>query len=309
MSKDAPKITLSRDEIKAVYAAGEAAVIELVEGLTAQHLALVEKLLKQQLALESRIKALEDKQTKNSRNSNKPPSGDGFGNRTKSLRKKSQRPSGGQKGHPGSTLEWREQVDEVVHHRVDECQQCGASLRTTAVTGYDLRQVHELPSLSLRVIEHQAEVKCCGGCATLSRGRFPTDVTSRVQYGRGMKGLMVYLMDAQLLPSDRVREVLWEVFDCEVSEGTLYNARAKCFDELAVVEQHIKTQLESAAVLHCDETGLRVNRKLWWLHVASTAALTYYFVHPKRGRVAIDEMGVLTSFNGVSVHDGWQSYF
>ena len=128
--------------------------------------------------------------------------------------------------------------------------------------------------MSLRVIEHQAEVKCCGGCATLSRGRFPTDVTSRVQYGRGMKGLMVYLMDAQLLPSDRVREVLWEVFDCEVSEGTLYNARAKCFDELAVVEQHIKTQLESAAVLHCDETGLRVNRKLWWLHVASTAALT-----------------------------------
>ncbi|MEO1391164.1 MAG: DUF6444 domain-containing protein, partial [Cyanobacteria bacterium J06634_6] len=87
-------------------------MIELVEGLTAQHLALVEKLLKQQIALESRIKALEDKQTKNSRNSNKPPSGDGFGNRTKSLRKKSQRPSGGQKGHPGSTLEWREQVDE-----------------------------------------------------------------------------------------------------------------------------------------------------------------------------------------------------
>ena len=178
MSKDEPKITISRDEIKAVYAAGEAAVIELVEGLTAQHLTLVEKLLKQQIALETRIKALEDKQTKNSRNSSKPPSGDGFGKRTKSLRKKSSRPSGGQKGHPGSTLEWREQVDEVVSHRVEFCQQCGASLRATAVTGYDLRQVHELPSLSLRVIEHQAEVKCCGTCDTLNRGRFPTDVTT-----------------------------------------------------------------------------------------------------------------------------------
>ena len=96
----------------------------------------------------------------------------------------------------------------------------------------------------------------------------PADVTSRVQYSRGVKGLMVYLMDAQLLPSDRVREVLCEVFGCEVSEGTLYNARAKCFDELAAVEQHIKTELEASQVLHCDETGLRVNGKLWWLHVA-----------------------------------------
>jgi len=71
----------------------------------------------------------------------------------------------------------------------------------------------------MQVIEHQAEVKCCGTCATLSRGRFPSDMTSRVQYGHGMKGLMVYLMDAQLLSSDRVLEVLSEVFGCEVSEG------------------------------------------------------------------------------------------
>ncbi|MEO0644818.1 MAG: IS66 family transposase [Cyanobacteria bacterium J06650_10] len=298
MGKQQPENQLSEAEIRAVYSQGEEAVVSLVS-----------QLMTRLNHLEAEVKELKGRLGKNSRNSSKPPSGDGFRKRTKSLRKKSQRPSGGQKGHPGSTLEWREQVDEVVPHRVDKCQRCGASLRATAVTGYDLRQVHELPSLSLRVIEHQAEVKCCGACATLNRGRFPTDVTSRVQYGRGVKGLMVYLMDAQLLPSDRVREVLSEVFGCEVSEGTLYNARAKCFDKLAAVEQHIKTQLASAAVLHCDETGLRVNRKLWWLHVASTAALTYYFVHPKRGCEAIDEMGVLTNFDGVGVHDGWRSYF
>ena len=172
----------------------------------------------------------------------------------------------------------------------------------------DLRARFMVP-LRLQVIEHQVEVKCCPACTEISRGAFPVDVTVPVQYGSGLRGLMVYLMNAQLLPSDRTREVLSEVFNCDLSEGTLYNARTYCFEQLASVEQQIKQSLEAAAVIHCDETGLRVNRKLWWLHVASTAALTYYFVHPKRGREAIDEMAVLPIFKGISVHDGWVSYF
>ena len=298
MSKQAPKFSISREAISAVYRAGEGAVIALVEGLVQQH-----------IELEARIKSLEDKQKKTSHNSSKPPSGDGFGKRTKSLREKSERPSGGQPGHPGSTLEWREEVDDVVTHSVHECQSCGASLVMAPVIEHDLRQVHELPPLRLQVIEHQAEVKCCGDCKAVSRGTFPADVSAPVQYGSGVRGLMVYLMDAQLLPSQRTCEVLSEVFGFEVSEGTLYNARAQCFEQLAPVEQAIKAGIAAADVVHFDETGLRVNGKLWWLHVASTAALTYYFVHVKRGREAIEQMDVLPNFSGISVHDGWASYF
>lgn len=284
-------------------------MIELVETLSEQYLSLVGRLLEQQATLEERIKALEDKQKKNSRNSSKPPSGDGFGKRTQSLRKKSERPSGGQKGHPGSTLEWRAQADEIVIHDVEVCAGCGSSLQSVAPLHYERRQVHELPNLRLRVIEHQAEVKCCEQCDHISRAHFPSDVTTRVQYGSSVRGLMVYLMDAQLLPSERTRELLSEVFNCEVSEGTLYNARASCFGALAEVEQQIKDGIEAAEVAHFDETGVRVNGKLWWLHVASTAQLTYYFIHGKRGRAAIDEMNILPNFDGVGVHDGWASYF
>ena len=309
MSQAAPKLSISREEISAAYTAGEAAVVALVEGLTQAHIDLVEELVAQHLGLEERIKALEDKQKKNSRNSSKPPSGDGFGKRTKSLRKKSERASGGQKGHPGSTLEWHEAVDEVVTHAVSACECCGHSLVSAPVVGHECRQVHELPTLDLQVIEHRAEVKRCSECEAITRGVFPADISSRVQYGSGVRALMVYLMDAQLLPSDRTREVFSEVFGCELSEGTLYNAREQCFEQLAPIEQQIKAGIEAAEVMHNDETGLRVNGKLWWLHVASTAELTYYFIDAKRGCEAIEQMDVLPNFDGVSMHDGWASYF
>jgi transposase len=93
-----------------------------------------------------------------------------------------------------------------------------------------------------------------------------------------------------------------------LSEGTLYETRQGCFELLAEVETTIFKALQQAEVAHFDETGLRVNGKLMWLHVASTQALTYYFIHPKRGSEAIDAMEILPQFEGTSVHDGWRSY-
>jgi len=292
-----PKLNISEADIRAVYREGEAAVVKLVQGL-----------LERITTVETRLEELESQVKKDSRNSSKPPSSDGFLKRTKSLRKKSERASGGQKGHPGSSLEWCEQVDEVVVHAVNECQGCGLSLSSVAAREYDLRQVHELPPLRLEIIEHQAEIKCCPQCETLNRGAFPAGVNNVVQYGSGLRGLMVYLMEAQLLPSERTCEVLSEVLGCDISEGTLYNAREQCFNQLEPVEAHLKAGVEAAAVAHFDETGLRVTSKLWWLHVASTAELTYYFVHEKRGKTAMDEMDVLPNFKGIGVHDGWRSY-
>ena len=109
MSKSIPKQKISHKEIRAVYVQGESAVIDLVEGL-----------LQRISKLEARIEVLENQKSKDSHNSSKPPSSDGLGKRTKSLRKKGERPSGGQKGHPGNTLEWSEEVNEIVPHLVTE---------------------------------------------------------------------------------------------------------------------------------------------------------------------------------------------
>ena len=62
-------------------------------------------------------------------------------------------------------------------------------------------------------------------------------------------------------------------------------------------------------VIHNDETGMRVEGKLNWLHVAATETLTYYVVHAKRGQVAMHDIGILSQFKGTSLHDAFVSYF
>ena len=297
MSPNERQPMMSRDEIRAVYEQGEAAVVELVEGL-----------LQRIQVLETRLDEVEGRLIKDSQNSNQPPSGDGFAKRTRSLRGKSQKKSGGQPDHPGQTLEWRDQVDEIIEHRVEQCAGCGASLRATLAEQVFARQVHDIPAIALKVSEHRVEVKCCAGCGQVNQGQFPESVSTVVQYGPRLKGMMVYLMEGQLLPSERTVEILSDLLGVSVSEGTLYNVREQAYQHLAGITTEISNTLLISEVVHFDETGLRVNGQLWWLHVASTNALTYYFIHPKRGKIAMDEMGILPHYDGKAIHDGWKSY-
>jgi transposase len=290
-------LQITDDEIRATYAEGEDAVISLVKSL-------VERIN----GLEARVEALENQLKKNSHNSSKPPSSDGFGKRTKSLREKSGRSSGGQPDHPGSTLEWCAEPDSIVVYPVETCSDCGFSLKNATLINRELRQVHDLPWVQIAVTEHQCEIKSCPACHHLNRGQFPNTVQNGVQYGPNLQSLMVYLLDVQLLPSARVCELLAEVYGLEVSEGTLYNVRSRCFDALDESEAEIKAAILDSPVVHFDETGFRVKNKLWWLHVACTDGLTFYFVHTKRGKVAMDAMNILPQFKGIANHDGLKSY-
>jgi len=151
-------------------------------------------------------------------------------------------------------------------------------------------------------------VKRCPCCGQLNEGSYPKEASNVVQSGPRLKGMMVYLMAGQLLPSQRAGEVLEDMMGVSVAEGTLYNSRENCFDALEPIEQEIHQALKYAEVVHFDETGMRVNQCLWWLHVASTNGLTYYVAHSKRGQVAMEAMGILPEFTGKAVHDGWKSY-
>ena len=242
------------------------------------------QLTKQNEELSKRIKKLEGQLAKNSRNSSKPPSSDGLKKpKPKSLRKKSGRKPGGQKGHQGKTLCMVEKPDYTISYTVDQCQCCGCSLKEQAAERLEQRQVFDIPSPKLEVTEHLGEVKTCH-CGHLNRAVFPEEVTAPVQYGPRVKSTAVYLKDYQLLPFQRLTEIMSDLFACETfSQGTLANLTTDCSQQLESVDEFIRTQAASAAVAGFDETGMRAVGSLHWLHTVSTEWLTWYFAHKKRG--------------------------
>ncbi len=295
---------VTREAIAEAYSQGLDAVASLFDQV-------LEPVLGQVAALMARVEELERQRALDSHNSSKPPSTDPPGSRPspKSLRQPSGKRPGGQPGHRGSTLRMSEHPDRVVVHPPQRCEGCGASLAEAPIVEVQRRQVIDLRPVLVEVVEHLVESRRCR-CGQTSRGGFPQGVESSVQYGPALKGLVVYLNHGQLLPMERTAEILADVFGCEsFSEGTLEHAVRECYAGLAGVEAEIKTALGQAGVGHFDETGLEVGAKLNWLHVASTASLTHYGWHAKRGPEGADAIGIVPQFQGVGVHDGLETYW
>ena len=264
-------------------------------------------------ALTDRVLQLEERLAKvdypkDSHNSSKPPASDGLRKIPKSLRQKSANKPGAQPGHPGTTLCLSEQPDIHIPATPTTCAGCGASLDGVAPSACERRQVHDLPPLRLQVTEHRAYAVVCPSCQTRTTAPFPGEVSQPVQYGPQIKALCVYLQEYQLLPFARTQELLADLFGTSLCEGTLLNTLAACHARLAPVEAAIKEAVQEAEVGHFDETGLRVQKKLHWLHTASTPSLTFLACHAKRGQKAMEVIGILPAFSGTAVHDAFASY-
>jgi transposase len=258
--------------------------------------------------LTQQVQELEARLAKDSHNSHLPPSSDRFARQPKSLRKKSEKPTGGQKGHPGHHLQMVETPDQVLVRSPQSCSFCQQSLTEEPIDHVVRRQVFDVSMPQLCVTEYQLQSKRCPCCQALTLAPCPAQVSAPVQYGPSVAALAVYLSQVQLLPDQRICHLLFEVMGLPVSSGSIHQWIARCAKALQPVEEAIKSALRAAPVLHQDETGLYEQGQRRWMHVCSTPLLTHYAVHPKRGREAMDAIGIAPAFTGISVHDGWESY-
>ena len=297
---------LSRAAFDQLVATNPAAVYALVQDLVQQAALLTA----QHATLTGRVQELEARLGQHSQNSHWPPSRDGPQVvAPRSQRQRSGKQPGGQPGHAGHTLTMSAAPTVVVGHHPVQCEHCGADLQGVAPTAVERRQVVDVPPLALEVTEHQAATVCCPHCAHATTAPFPEGLAPGVQYGPQVLGLGLYLRHYQLLPYLRIVETLTDLFGAGPSAGTLQRAGLRAAATLVPVEAAIKVALVAAAVLHADETGIRVLGQRAWVPVVSTARLTHLAWHTKRGQAATDAIGILPHYQGWLLHDAWAAYW
>jgi transposase len=256
-------------------------------------------------ALKARIAELERRLGLNSSNSGKPPSSDGLKKppRVTSLREPSDKPSGGQKGHKGETLRQVAEPDRIVDHYPPACTSCGAAVTPAMSAGHSARQVFDLPEPPpLVVTEHRAHDCRCTGCGARSRASFPDEVKAPVQYGPRIAAVVIYLLHYQLLPEDRLAELMADLFGIRLVAATIARMSRTCAARLQDFVTAVRDLVAGAPVKHMDETGFRIGGQTQWLHVACTAWLTFYRVCARRGSLLADVVGIV-------VHDHWKPYY
>jgi transposase len=257
-------------------------------------------------AQSARIADLERQLGLNSSNSGKPPSSDGLKKkpaRVSSLRERSGKKTGGQKGHAGKTLSRTETPDTTIDHFPDTCSGCGGALNEEMATGHTARQVFDLPKPQpLIVTEHRAHACCCAKCGAETRAAFPEDVTAPVQYGANIAAVVVYLLHFQFLPEKRLAMLMADLFGVHLVTATIAGMSRNCAARFQSFAAAVRDHVAAAPVKHMDETGFRIGGKTQWLHIASTIWLTFYRVSPKRGSLMENVLGIV-------VHDHWKPYY
>ncbi|MGR3911749.1 MAG: IS66 family transposase [Candidatus Rhabdochlamydia sp.] len=191
----------------------------------------------------------------------------------------------------------------------DRCQHCHASLEEITGNCVEKRQVFELPQPKIETTEYQAIEKTCLRCGRLTRASFPEHVKGPVQFGSRVKALASYLSSLHFIPVNRICQIFKDLLGISLSPGSCMNINTQLFTELYSFEEGLKKDLLSSKVLHFDETGMRCEKKLKWIHVVASEMATFYTIHHKRGKEAMDAMGILPLFKNYAVHDHWKSYF
>jgi hypothetical protein len=257
---------------------------------------------------EEQLKQLRHNNSKDSHNSNQPPSTDNILKKPKSLRKPTDKKPGGQKGHGGETLRQIKNPDKIEDKTPNGKCNCGRRLRDAKTIECIVRQLFDCILPSLHVTQFQGNVLECV-CGQIHYPDFPEEVVKETQYGRNIKSLAVYLKHYGFISYERISELFSEVFGINLSQGTLVNFVNEYAERVEPVVEKIKETLKNAEVLHCDESGMRIEKSTAWLHSASTEFLSFYYPHKYRGIKAMEAMGILSEFRGTVIHDHWYPYF
>jgi len=256
--------------------------------------------------LVDKLEELDNKISKNSSNSSNPPSTDPKkkGNKNKG---KTGKNTGGQPGHKGHNLKMVANPSVVITHAPKGKCDCGKNLSGLALSPTAARQVFEIEIIN-KVVEHQTLSGFCS-CGVEHCREFPDGVNGSTQYGESVRGIVSYLSTYQIIPSERLAELMGDLFNYPLSEGTVDNIKNEGTEHLSDFESKIQDAILKQKVGNVDETPIRVGGHSGYLHVFCNTALSYISYHAKRGMKAVVDIGILDKFKGILIHDCFSMYF
>lgn len=246
---------------------------------------------------------------KNSNNSSVPPSKDE--NRpfkSKSLRKKTGRKPGGQKGHEGTTLEMVSDPNEVLNHTPEYCECCGKDLAGTPGEFVERKQVIDLPPIEPIVTEHRVYKKECS-CGHITMSSFPGGLKAPVSYGPMIESLTGYFHSRQYIPFLRMQELFRDIFSVPISEGGIHCLLNRLSTKALPLYHRIRDMITNSSVVGTDETGAKLNGKKIWIWTWQNDRVTWLKGTDNRGYKTIEENFPEGFKKSVFVHDCWKSHF
>ena len=243
---------------------------------------------------------LKDIINKDSSNSSKPPSSDGF-KKIQNLREKTGKTVGGQKGHKGKIPLLFANPTKIIEHKKKRCK-CGCNIIYSE--NYTAKQAVDIEIVT-NIVEHRTYDGVCIGCGAKIENELPSELTNIITYGNTLKSFSVMLSSEGMVSINRIKQMLCELTGgtINLSEGTIAKWNKDLSSGLAPVIAQIKKDLLTSPVLHKDETGIRINKTIEWFHVLGNKTKTLYFSHAKRGNEADNEIDLLPIYSGTLVHD------
>ena len=239
----------------------------------------------------------------NSKNSSRPPSTD-KNKENNNKKPKSNKKPGGQPGRIGKQLKPVSDPDIIEDIKIDKRTLPRGNYKEA---GYESRQIIDI-DVSVIVKEYRAQILIDDN-GNKFVATFPENIKRPIQYGSTVKSRSVYMSKYQLTPYARINDYFVSQTGINLSQGSIYNFNLEAYTALETFEKICKDKLAASARVNCDETGINIDGKKHWLHTACNDLWTHFFPHSKRGKVAMDDIGILPKFQGVLCHDHWKSYY
>jgi transposase len=224
---------------------------------------------------------------KTSQNSSKPPSTD-MARKNQSLREKSGKPVGGQKGHEGHTLKMTATPDVTIEERPAFCNQCGSSLAGADFKLVARRQVIDIPPIVPATTEYQSFGTVCK-CGHHACGDFPQGVTNHVQYGENIQSMVVYQAYYQFTPFARLQDYFLKVCGLHIGKGTLENILRRTANKAKPAYNQIQKTIAVSFFVGADETSFKSNGDKHWFWVWQTVVVTYIVAAVTRSKQVIED--------------------